>query len=153
MPYKPRGLYFEQFQVGEVFVCQGRTVTEADTVLFAALSGDYNLIHTDEEYSKAHSPFGSRIAHGMLVLAMATGQSMQLGIFEGTNIALIEQTVKYVGPVRFGDTVHLEFRVAAKRETSKPDRGIITLDTTVLNQHDKPVIEGQWVVMMKRAQP
>jgi acyl dehydratase len=151
MPYKPRGLTFEQFNVGNAYVCQARTVTEADIVNFAGVSGDYNPLHTDETYGQT-TPFGGRIAHGMLVLSIDTGQANQFGIFEGTTIALMQQTVRYVGAVKFGDTVHLEFKVAEKKETSKPDRGIVTIDTTVLNQYGKPVIEGQWVLMMKRSQ-
>jgi len=149
MPYKPRGLTFNQFNVGDVYVCQARTVTEADTVNFAGVSGDYNPLHTNEEYGKT-TPFGGRIAHGVLVLAMATGQINQLGIFEGTTIALLQQTIKYVGPVKFGDTIHLEFKIAEKKETSKPDRGILTLENKVLNQHGQAVIEVQEVVMIKR---
>jgi acyl dehydratase len=151
MSYKPRGLTFDQFNVGDVFVCQARTVTEADTVNFAGVSGDYNPLHTDEEFGKT-TPFGGRIAHGVLALAIATGQANQLGIFEGTTIALMTQTVKYTGAVKFGDTIHLELKVAEKKESSKPDRGVVTLDTTVLNQQGKAVIEGQWVLMMKRGQ-
>jgi acyl dehydratase len=152
MSYKPRGLTFDQFNVGDVFVCQARTVTEADTVNFAGVSGDYNPLHTDEEFGKT-TPFGGRIAHGVLALAIATGQANQLGIFEGTTIALMTQTVKYTGAVKFGDTIHLELKVAEKKETSKADRGVVTFDTVVLNQHGKSVIEGQWVLMMKRGQP
>lgn len=151
MPYQPRGLTFEQFNLNDVYVCQGRTVTEADTVNFAGISGDYNPLHTNEEYGRT-TPFGGRIAHGMLALAIATGQANQLGIFEGTTIALLQQTVKYVGAVKFGDTIHLELKIAEKKETSKPDRGILTLDTTVLNQHGQAVIEGQWIVMIKRGE-
>jgi acyl dehydratase len=146
-----RGLTFDQLSNGDHFVCQGRTVTEADTVNFAGLSGDYNPLHTDQTYGET-TPFGGRIAHGMLVLAIATGQANQLGIFEGTTIALLQQTAKYVGAVKFGDTVHLEFKVVDKKETSKPDRGILTIETTVLNQDGKAVIEGQWVLMLKRDQ-
>jgi acyl dehydratase len=149
MSYKPRGLTFDQFNVGDVFVCQARTVTEADTVNFAGVAGDYNPLHTDEEFGKT-TPFGSRIAHGVLGLAIATGQANQLGVFEGTTIALMQQVVKYTGAVKFGDTIHLELRVAEKKESSKTDRGVVTFDTTVLNQHGKSVIEGQWVLMMKR---
>ena len=149
MGYKTRGLTFDQFNIGDVFVCQSRTVTEADTVNFAGVSGDFNPLHTDEEFGKA-TPMGGRIAHGVLVLAIATGQANQLGIFEGTTIALMQQTVKYVGPVKFGDTVHLELKVAEKKESSKPDRGVVTYDATVLNQHGKPVIDGQWICLMKR---
>jgi acyl dehydratase len=151
MPYKPRGLTFEQFNVGNAYVCQARTVTEADIVNFAGVSGDYNPLHTDETYGQT-TPFGGRIAHGMLVLSIATGQANQFGIFEGTTIALMQQTVRYVGAVKFGDTVHLEFKVAEKKETSKPDRGILTLENKVVNQHDQTVIEVQEVVMIKRGQ-
>ena len=150
MSYKQRGLTFDQFNVGDVFVCQARTVTDADTVNFAGVSGDYNPLHTDEEFGKA-TPMGGRIAHGVLVLAIATGQANQLGVFEGTTIALMQQTIKYVGPVKFGDTVHLEIKVAEKKESSKPDRGVVTFDATVLNQNGKPVIDGQWVCLMKRS--
>jgi acyl dehydratase len=149
MTYKPRGLTFDQFKLGDVFVCQSRTVTEADTVNFAGVSGDYNPLHTDEEFGKT-TPFGSRIAHGVLGLAIATGQANQLGIFEGTTIALMTQTIKYTGAVKFGDTIHLELKVAEKKESSKPDRGVVTFDVTVLNQQGKSVIEGQWVLLMKR---
>ena len=149
MSYKPRGLTFDQFNVGDVFVCQARTVTEADTVNFAGVAGDYNPLHTDEEFGKT-TPFGSRIAHGVLGLAIATGQANQLGIFEGTTIALMTQTIKYTGAVKFGDTIHLELKVAEKKESSKPDRGVVTFDATVLNQQGKSVIEGQWALLMKR---
>ena len=149
MAYKPRGLTFDQFNLGDVFVCQSRTVTEADTVNFAGVSGDYNPLHTDEEFGKT-TPFGGRIAHGVLGLAIATGQANQLGVFEGTTIALMQQTVKYVGAVKFGDTIHLELKVAEKKESSKPDRGVVTFDAIVLNQAGKPVIDSQWVLLMKR---
>lgn len=150
MSYKPRGLTFDQFNLGDLFECQARTVTEADTVNFAGVSGDYNPLHTDEEFGKS-TPMGGRIAHGVLALAIATGQANQLGIFEGTTIALMAQTLKYTGPVRFGDTIHLELKVAEKKESSKPDRGVVTFDATIVNQHGKSVIEGQWVCLMKRA--
>jgi acyl dehydratase len=151
MPYKPRGLTFDQFNVGDVYVCQGRTVTEADVVNFAGISGDYNPLHINEEYGQA-TPFGGRIAHGVLVLAMATGQINQLGIFEGTTLALLQQTIKYLGPVKFGDTIHLESKIAKKKEPSKPDRGILTLENKVVNQHGQTVIEVQEVVMIKRGE-
>jgi acyl dehydratase len=149
VPYKPRGLYFEQFNVGDEYVCQDRTITEADVVHFAGISGDYNPLHTSQEYAKS-TPFGERIAHGVLVLAIATGQINQLGIFEGTTLALLQQTIKYTGVVRFGDTIHLEFKIAEKKETSKPDRGILTLENRVLNQEGKEVLQVQEVVMVRR---
>ena len=145
-----RGLTYDEFEIGTVYPSQARTVTEADVVSFAGLSGDFNPLHTDEEFGKT-TPFGGRIAHGVLALAIATGQANQLGVFEGTTIALMQQTVKYVGAVKFGDTIHLELKVAEKKESSKTDRGIVTFDATVLNQLGKAVIESQWVLMMKRS--
>ncbi len=144
-----RGLTFEQFEVGDSFVSQARTVTEADVVLFAGLSGDFNPLHTDARFAGS-TPFGERIAHGMLIAAMATGMSNWTGVFEGTTIALMEQTIRYKGAVKFGDTIHLELTVAAKKETSKSDRGVVTFDAQVINQDGAAVMEGEWVLMMKR---
>ena len=144
-----RGLTFDQFNLGDTFVSQARTVTEADVVNFAGLSGDFNPLHTDEEFGKT-TPFGARIAHGMLIAAMATGLANWTGVFEGTTIALMEQVIQYKGAVKFGDTVHLELKVAEKKETSKPDRGVIVVETKVCNQESKAVIEGKWTLMMKR---
>lgn len=144
------GLTFEQFNLDAVFKSQSRTVTEADVVNFAGLSGDFNPLHTDEEFGKT-TPFGTRIAHGMLIAAMATGMSNWTGVFEGTTIALMEQLIQYKGATNFGDTIHLELKVIEKKETSKPDRGIVIFETRVVNQDGKAVIEGKWTLMMKRS--
>jgi acyl dehydratase len=144
-----RGLNFEQFDVGDKFVSQSRTVTETDVVAFAGLSGDFNPLHTDALFA-SETPFGERIAHGMLIASMATGMSNWTGVFEGTTIALMEQVIRYKGVVKLGDTIHLELSVAVKKETSKSDRGVVTFDTQVINQEGTAVIEGQWVLMMRR---
>lgn len=149
MSNKTRGLTFDQFNLGDAFASQARTVTEADVVNFAGLSGDFNPLHTDEVFGQG-TPFGGRIAHGMLVAAMATGMANWTGVFEGTTIALMEQVIQYKGAVKFGDTIHLELTVAEKKETSKPDRGVIAFETRVCNQDGKAVIEGKWTLMMKR---
>lgn len=149
MTYQRRGLTFDQFNPGDCFTSPARTVTEADVVAFAGLSGDFNPLHVDEEFGKA-TPFGTRIAHGMLSVAMATGMANWLGVFEGTTLALMEQVIQYKSAVKFGDTLHLELRVADKKETSKPDRGVVTFKTQVCNQDGQAVIEGTWTLMMKR---
>src|SRR3989337_1865501 len=140
-----RGLTFDQFEIGTCYEAQGRTVTEADVVTFAGLSGDFNVLHTNAEFGKT-TPFGERIAHGMLIAAMATGMSNWTGVFEGTTIALMEQVIQYKGAVKFGDTVHLELKVAEKKETSKPDRGVVVFETRVCNQEGKAVVEGKWTL-------
>lgn len=144
-----RGLTYEEFEMGAKYDGQPRTVTEADVVTFAGLSGDFNPLHTDAETAKS-SPFGERIAHGMLTVAMATGMANMTGLMEGTTLALMEQNIKYVAPVMFGDTVRLQMEVIEKRETSKPDRGIVKLAARVFNQRDELVVDMIWTQLMKR---
>lgn len=148
--HESRGLTFTEFNVGDLFTSQGRTVTEADVVAFAGISGDFNPLHTDAEFGKK-SPFGERIAHGMLIMAMATGMANWTGIFEGTTLALIEQVIRYKGAVRFGDTIHLELVVLEKKPTSKPDRGIVRFTARVCNQLSEVVIDGEWTLLMKNS--
>ncbi len=148
--YQPRGLTFDEFEAGQRFVTAARTVTEADVVGFAGLSGDFNPLHTDQCFAEG-TPFGGRIAHGMLVAAVATGLANQLGVFEGTTLALMEQLVRYRGPVHLGDTVHLELVVDALQATSDGRRGVVTLGTEVKNQAGQTVIDGHWLLMMRRS--
>jgi acyl dehydratase len=145
-----RGLMFDQFEVGARYVSPARTVTEADVVTFAGLSGDFNPLHTNAEFCR-DTPFGERIAHGMLVMSMATGMANWLGIYEGTTLALLEQVIRYKGAVKFGDTIHLEQEVLEKKETSKPDRGVVVFASRVCNQRNEVVIDGEWTLLMKRA--
>ena len=149
MVYKFKGKTFNEFKVGDKFTTASRTITEADVVNFAGLSGDFNPLHTDEEFGKS-TPFKGRVAHGMLSVAVATGLANQLGIFEGTTIALLSMTINYKGAVKFGDTIHLVLKVVEKKETSKGDKGIVTFDTTIYNQNDDSIVEGQWVVMLRK---
>lgn len=145
-----QGLTYDEFEVGDRYISQGRTVTETDVINFAGLSGDFNPLHTDAEFGK-QTPFGERIAHGMLIAAIATGMANWTGIFEGTTIALMEQVIRYKGAVRFGDTVHLELCVQDKKPTSRPDRGIVWFETQMLNQEGEVAIDGRWTLMMKRS--
>lgn len=147
--YKPRGLYYEDFEVGVSHVTAARTITEADVVTFAGLSGDYNPLHTDEEFGKA-TPFGGRIAHGVLTIAVATGLTNQLAIYEGTTIALMELTMRFTGVVRFGDTVHVVLTPKEKKEHKKPDRGFVVFDLDVRNQKDETVLAGSWTCLQRR---
>ncbi len=143
-----RGLTFDQFEMGAVYPSQARSVTEADVVNFAGLSGDFNPLHTDAEFAKT-TPTGERIAHGVLILAMATGMANWMGIFEGTTIALMEQVTRYKGAVKFGDTIRLEMEVIEKKPTSKPDKGVVKFAVRVKNQRDENVVEGEWTLLMK----
>ena len=149
MDYQPRGRYFDDFAVGETLVSARRTITEADVVAFAGLSGDFNPLHTDAMYGET-TPFGARIAHGLLVVAVGSGLANQAGWFEGTTLALLEMTTRFVRPVHFGDTVHQQLEVVALKESSRPDRGVVTFAATILNQRGEAVVEGQHVVLLRR---
>jgi acyl dehydratase len=147
MPAPPRR-YFEEIEMGEEYVSPGRTVTEADIVLFAGLSGDYNIIHTDAEFMKT-SIFGERIAHGLLGLAIQSGlltRAMQ----PYATIAFAGLKWKFRNPVKIGDTIHVRGKVIGKVESPKPDRGVITLARTVLNQRGEVVQEGETDLVVER---
>ena len=149
MLYKVRGRTFDEFEIGEEIVSDARTVTEADVFNFACLSGDFHPEHTDEEYAKK-GPLGERIAHGLLIMSIATGLLNQTGAFEGTTIAVLEMRVRFIRAVKFGDTIRAIQKIVGKKETSKPDRGILTSQVAVLNQDDQTVLEADLVALLYR---
>lgn len=143
----PRGLYFEEFEQGTTLVTRGRTVTEADIVQFAGLTGDYNPMHTDAEYCKT-SFMGERVAHGMLVISYAMGQAYQLGILERTVLAFRGLEMKFSAPVTIGDTMRAELTVAELKEAKRLGGGIVTLKMRILNQENKAVQKGTITLLM-----
>ena len=145
---RPRGLYFEELSVGQEVESPARTVTEADVVQFAGLSGDYNQLHTDAEYAKS-TPYGQRIAHGLLGLAIASGLAARAGFLEGTAQAFAGLTCKFKAPIFFGDSVRFRARVAKTRAMPRAGGGMVVFAVSLLNQHDKKVLEGEWNILVK----
>ena len=144
------GLYWEEWAIGAEFFSSARTITEADIVNFAGISGDYNPLHIDEEFCR-NTQFGTRIAHGPLVYSIATGLIFQLHLYDDTLIAFLGfDSLKFTKPVKIGDTVRVRIEVLEKRETSKPDRGIMKRLLQVINQRDDAVQEGVQVFLLKR---
>ena len=133
--YQPRGRYFEEFQLGDTVVSAGRTITESDIVSFAALAGDYTQIHTNAELAKT-TPFGQRIAHGLLLLSIASGLAAQRGFIEGTVIAFRDLTWKFSKPVFIGDTVHTTVEVADLKVLPRLGGGSVVFKVRVINQRD-----------------
>lgn len=143
-------LYFEDVEVGFRYETPRRTVTEADLVAFAGVSGDFNPLHTDSVFA-AGSIYGERIAHGALVVSLATGLRQRVGLFDGTLMGLLEiRNWQFASPVRIGDTIRVVNEVTALRETSKPDRGIMVQRIEVLNQDDAVVQRGEFVMLLRR---
>jgi acyl dehydratase len=149
MLHTARGRTFDEFMVDEEIESGARTVTEADVVNFACLAGDFQPEHMNDEYAR-NGPFGERVAHGLLILSMATGLLNQTGSFEGTSIAILEVTAKFLKTVKFGDTIRAIQKILGKKETSKPDRGVLSTRITVLNQDDQAILEADLVVLLYR---
>lgn len=143
-----RGKTFEQLQVGQVFSLGSRTITEADIVNFAGVSGDFNPLHLSEEYAK-QTEFGTRIGHGMLSASVATGLCNRSGLFEGTLIALLEMSFRFKVPVRPQDTIGLKLVCQKLRLSSKGQRGIAIFRGDLENQKQQLVMDSTWTVLLK----
>ncbi len=143
-----RGMYFEEFEVGQSITSAGRTVTETDVVAFAALSGAWNSIHTDAEFAARH-PFGQRVAHGLLGLCVAQGLVDRLGFIEGTALAFREiGSWKFSLPVFIGDTLRVRLSVIETKAVRRLGGGQVTIKVEILNQEDKVVQRGTWGVLV-----
>ncbi len=148
IPSQPRGMYFEEFQTGQRLVSAGRTITESDIVNFAGLSGDYNQMHVDAQYS-AKTSFGQRVAHGLLGLSIASGLTVQTGVMESTVMAFREVNEwKFIKPVLIGDTIHVEIEVLETKGMRRIGGGSVVIALDVKNQHDETVMKGTWTVLV-----
>lgn len=150
MDSRRRGLFFEEFEQGVSIRTPRRTISEADIVNFAGLSGDFNPLHVDEEFART-TVHGGRIAHGMLSAAVSSGLAALTGIFDGTVVGLLEVDARFVGVVRAGDTVQLELECTAKKKTPQGDNGLVVLRTTLWNQRSEVVSEGKWKLLIRCA--
>lgn len=152
-PISADSLYFEDLDLGTVWRTAGRTITEADIVAFAGVSGDFNPIHTDAEHA-ATTAFAERIAHGGLVLAVATGLRQQEGRFRGTLKAWLGlRSWRFKAPVRIGDTISVVNRVTELTPARDPADGIVIQAVEVRNQRDELVALGEFVTLLRRREP
>lgn len=143
-----RGQYFEEFEVGQRITTVGRTVAESDIFTFAGLSGDYNQIHTDAEFAGG-TPFGQRVAHGLLGLSIASGLAMRTGVLEGTVIAFREiNNWKFIAPVFIGDTIHVEMQVMETKALPRIGGGSVVITLDVKKQSGETVMKGNWTVLV-----
>ena len=144
-----RGMYFEEFEIGQRIVSPGRTVTEADVVNFAGISGDFSSIHTNAVYAKS-TPFGQRVAYGLLGMSIASGLAVRTGLLEGTVIAFREiDNWKFSQPLFIGDTIHVEIEVEETKLIPRLGGGSLTLSLKIINQDDQTVMKGQWIVLVE----
>ncbi len=143
-----RGMWFEEFEAGQKIISTGRTITEGDIVTFAGLSGDYNQMHTDGEFAKT-TPFGQRVAHGLLGLSIASGLAMRTGVLEGTVIAFREiNNWKFSSPIFIGDTVHAELTILETKPIPRIGGGSLTIEIALKNQRDEVTMKGTWTALV-----
>ncbi len=144
-----RGRFFEEFTVGDSVTTAGRTITEADVINFAALSGDWNSIHVDAEYAKG-TLFGQRVAHGLLGLSAASGLAVRTGFIEGTVIAFREiGEWKFSRPIFIGDTIHVRATVTETKPIPRLGGGSVSFNVEVVNQNGQVVQHGTWTMLVK----
>jgi acyl dehydratase len=131
---------FDELVIGEEAWSAALTVTEAHIITFAGLTGDFHPLHTNQ-IAAEQSPFGARIAHGLLVTSLSTGLINQAYFFEA--IAILQFDQKMLAPVIAGDTIRVQSRLVEKRKTKAADRGIVVFERNTLNQSDKIVQQGR----------
>jgi len=138
--------YFDDISVGDKISSRGRTITEADIVNFAMFSADWFSLHTDVEYARS-SMFGGRIAHGLLVLSVASGL---VPLQRDHSIAFYGMdAVRFINPTRIGDTIHVEIEVIEKEERNEQS-GVVTYRQIVKNQRGEDVVVGNMKALMAR---
>jgi acyl dehydratase len=141
-----------EMALGEEFHSPGRTVTEADCVLFTGLAGLKAPLFVDAEYSRVHGKYGRRVVPGLLTASFTAGMMEDiLGPF--TLAALELSTLKFTHPLFHGDTIHCIITVTGKADTSKPDVGVLTIRAQQFNQDDQQVFEltGKFLMLKDRA--
>jgi acyl dehydratase len=142
-------LWFEDFVVGARYETESRMVSSSDIESFAAVSGDHNPLHLDEVYARG-TPFGGRIAHGVLGLAIATGLLNQLGLTRGTLLALAGLRWDFRAAIYPGDVLRADLVVVGARATRRHDAGLVRLAERLFNQHDVLVQEGELTMLVRR---
>lgn len=144
-------MHYEDFVLGAVFRTQARTIGEGVIDAFAGVTGDFAPVHTDAAAAR-ETIYGQRIAHGLLSLSVLQGLIWQLRLTLTTGVASLGwDSVKFVAPVRLGDTVYAEFSIREARESkSRPDAGILVENCRLVNDRGEVVLTGDHISMVKR---
>jgi acyl dehydratase len=145
-----QGVLFDDYTIGATYTTLARTISETDIVNFVNLGGFTEPLFMDMEYVAKESIFGRRAAPGAMTFALSEGLCMQTGLIHGTGMAWLGGEIKVTAPVLQGDTIHVEIEIVGKRETKKPDRGIVSYKHRVLNQRGETVMELTLQRMIKR---
>jgi acyl dehydratase len=136
-----RGLTWQELPEGTTFKTSTRTVTETDLITFITWAGIVNPLFTDARFSMEVEGYKGRLVPGMITYCFSEGLIAQTGVMRGTGIAMLGAShLKHVGPVFVGDTLHAVVEVVGSRASSKPGRGVVSSDITVVNQDGTEVL-------------
>ncbi len=145
--------YYEDCNVGDKTVTPGRTITETDIVMFSAMTGDWNAMHSDEEYASKHTGFGRRVAQGLLILSTGLGLLSRNGWFtfwpKSLECITSMDKCRFHAPVAIQDTIRLEAEIIAKQDMS-PAMGLITTRLRIRNQRNEKVLTADVKIMARR---
>jgi len=143
-------MYFEDFEIGQKFTTLSRTITETDITDFVKLTGLYSPLFLDEEFAKK-SIHKERIAPGPMTFSFAMGLFTRLGIYEDTLMAFLGMDgMRLSMPIKPGDTIRVEVEITEKKETKKPDRGVIKEKYRVMNQSDETAMTYEMAHLIKK---
>jgi len=148
-----QGLTYEQHEIGARYETLGRTVGDADISAFVNLCGFNEPLFMDMEFVASESVFKGRPAPGAFTFCLSEGLIMQTGLIHGTGMSYLGGEIRIAAPVLAGDTIHVAVTITEKRETKKPDRGIVTYRHEVTNQRGETVLEATVRRMIRRAAP
>jgi acyl dehydratase len=148
MPAMQFGRYFEEFEVGDVYKhWPGKTITEYDDHLFCAITYNQHPLHSDRNYAETSTQFGKNVVVGNLVYSLVLGQSVP--DVSGKAIANLEvEHLKHANPTFHGDTIYSETKVVDKQESSRGDRGVVTVETIGYKQDGTVVCEFRRKVLV-----
>ena len=144
------GKFYEEFNVGEKYTSPGKTVTDTHITLMVGLTGYNEPYFLDEEAAKK-TMFGGRVAPGRMIVFLMGALAEQTGVFHETALAMVGlDKIKIKSPLRAGDTIRVVVEIVEKKETSRPDRGIVVHKETCYNQRDEAIAEVEVTHLVKR---
>jgi len=148
VPVGPAARFFDDLAVGDAFVTQGRTVAEVDGTFWAMFTGDMNPMHVDGPFAREHGLYGGRFPPGLMAVAIASGLNERLGLFVGTGLAMLGQTVRYRTPVLPGDTIRVELVVRDRSPHPRRPAGTVEFGYRIVKDDGSVCVEGEWSILL-----
>ena len=149
-PVVTQNLFWEDVEIGKLFQSGDRRIHQSDIDAFGDVTGDFHPLHSDAEFCKG-TPYGRPIAHGLFGVSLMEGLKNQLKLYDKTSIGSLGwDKIRFLKPMFAEDTVHLEISFISKRETRKPDRGVVVEKIQLKNQDGELLSEAEHATLLMR---